>query len=121
LKFPGRCVAAKPSVEVPTRHQAASSSPRRSCLLFFRPLSLQGLYYLDSGALAALLKELNKSGHSRRAQELFDWLRGLDPTHDLYALANTMTYTTMISQCGTQQQVRRRRWVGWWHGGRGGY
>ena len=28
----------------------------------------QGLYYLDPGALAALLKELNKSGHTRRAQ-----------------------------------------------------
>ena len=30
----------------------------------------QGLYYFDSGALAALLKELNKSGHVRRAQEV---------------------------------------------------
>jgi pentatricopeptide repeat domain-containing protein 1 len=33
----------------------------------------QGLYYLDSGALAALLKELNKSGHVRRAQEVRAW------------------------------------------------
>jgi hypothetical protein len=30
----------------------------------------QGLYFFDSGALAALLKELNKSGHVRRAQEV---------------------------------------------------
>lgn len=30
----------------------------------------QALYYFDSGALAALLKELNKSGHVRRAQEV---------------------------------------------------
>lgn len=67
----------------------------------------QGLYFLDSGALAALLKELNKAGHSRRAQEIFDWLRALEPTHDLYGLCNTMTYTTMISQCGTQQALRR--------------
>lgn len=67
----------------------------------------QGLYSLDSGALAALLKELNKAGHARRAQEIFDWLRGLDPAHDLAALCTTMTYTTMISQCGTQQALRR--------------
>jgi pentatricopeptide repeat domain-containing protein 1 len=67
----------------------------------------QGLYFLDSGALAALLKELNKAGHARRAQEIFDWLRALDPAHDLYPLSNTMTYTTMISQCGSQQALRR--------------
>ena len=66
-----------------------------------------GLYSLDSGALAALLKELNKAGHARRAQEIFDWLRSLDPTHDLSALCTTMTYTTMISQCGTQQALPR--------------
>lgn len=67
----------------------------------------RGLYFLDSGALAALLKELNKAGHSRRAQEIFDWLRTLDSSDDLYGLCNTMTYTTMISQCGSQQQLRR--------------
>ena len=66
-----------------------------------------GLYSLDSGALAALLKELNKAGQARRAQEIFDWLRGLDASHDLYGLCNTMTYTTMISQCGSQQALRR--------------
>ncbi len=67
----------------------------------------QGLYSLDSGALAALLKELNKAGHARRAQEVFDWLRSLEPTNDLSSLCTTMTYTTMISQCGTQQALRR--------------
>lgn len=67
----------------------------------------QGLYSLDSGALAALLKELNKAGHARRAQEIFDWLRSLDPTNDLSSLCTTMTYTTMISQCGTQHALRR--------------
>jgi len=67
----------------------------------------QGLYSLDSGALAALLKELNKAGHARRAQEIFDWLRSLDSTNDLSSLCTTMTYTTMISQCGTQHALRR--------------
>lgn len=67
----------------------------------------QGLHSLDSGALAALLKELNKMGHSRRAQEIFDWLRSLDSSDELYGLCNTMTYTTMISQCGSQQALRR--------------
>ena len=67
----------------------------------------QGLCSLDSGALAALLKELNKAGHARRAQEIFDWLRALEPSHNLSALCTTMTYTTMISQCGTQQALRR--------------
>lgn len=67
----------------------------------------EGLLCLDSGALAALLKELNKAGHAVRAQEIFDWLRSLEPTNDLYALCNTMTYTTMISQCGSQQALRR--------------
>lgn len=36
----------------------------------------------------------------RRAQEIFDWLRNLDDSHDLYSLCTTMTYTTMISQAG---------------------
>jgi len=66
-----------------------------------------GLRFIDSGALAALLKELNKSGHGRRAQEIFDGLRALNPGHELKGLCNTMTYTTMISQCGTQQALRR--------------
>lgn len=68
---------------------------------------LPGLRFIDSGALAALLKELNKSGHSRRAQEIFDWLRALENGSEFKSLCNTMTYTTMISQCGTQQALRR--------------
>lgn len=67
----------------------------------------QGLYYLDSGALAALLKELAKSGHGKRAMEVFDWLRGLEDGHDLVCLCDVYTYTTMISQCGSHQQLRR--------------
>ena len=60
-----------------------------------------------SGALAALLKELAKSGHGKRAMEVFDWLRGLEDGHDLVCLCDVYTYTTMISQCGSHQQLRR--------------
>ena len=66
------------------------------------PLPLQ-----RSGALAALLKELAKSGHGKRAMEVFDWLRGLEDGHDLVCLCDVYTYTTMISQCGSHQQLRR--------------
>ena len=66
-----------------------------------------GLQHLDSSALAALLKELSKQGHIRRAVEIFDWLRGLPPDHDLHRLCDLYTYTTMISQCGSHQHLRR--------------
>ena len=78
--------------------------PRGVCCQGRRPWAL---LFLDSGALAALLKELNKAGHARRAQEIFDWLRTLPAGEDLYGLCNTMTCTTMISQCGSQQALRR--------------
>ena len=39
--------------------------------------------------------------------EIFDWLRGLDDTHELAGLCDVYTYTTMISQCGSHQQLRR--------------
>lgn len=58
----------------------------------------QGLYYLDSSALAALLKELSKQGQLKRSVEIFDWLRSLVPSHDLAGLCDLYTYTTMISQ-----------------------
>lgn len=67
----------------------------------------QGLYFLDSSALAALLKELAKQGQLKRSVEIFDWLRSLEPTHELAALCDLYTYTTMISQCGSHQQLRR--------------
>ncbi|MEW5302754.1 MAG: hypothetical protein WDW36_005503 [Sanguina aurantia] len=67
----------------------------------------QGLYYLDSSALAALLKELSKQGQLKRSVEIFDWLRSLAPSHDLAGLCDLYTYTTMISQCGSHQQLRR--------------
>ena len=60
-----------------------------------------------SGALAALLKELSKTGLGKRAVEIFDWLRTLEEQHDLAHLCDVYTYTTMISQCGSHQQLRR--------------
>lgn len=67
----------------------------------------QGLHYLDSSALAALLKELSKQGHIKRAVEIFDWLRNLGDSHELSRLCDVYTYTTMISQCGSHHQLRR--------------
>ncbi|KAK9810087.1 hypothetical protein WJX72_004590 [[Myrmecia] bisecta] len=67
----------------------------------------RGLYYLDSRALAALLKELAKAGLSNRASELFDWLRQLNEGHELAVLCDVYTYTTIISQCGSHQQLRK--------------
>jgi pentatricopeptide repeat domain-containing protein 1 len=66
-----------------------------------------GLFYLDSSALAALLKELAKQGHAKRGVEIFDYLRALEPSHELSRLCDLYTYTTMISQCGSHQQLRR--------------
>lgn len=33
--------------------------------------------------------------------------RGLEPDHELYALCDIFTYTTMISQCNSHHQLRR--------------
>ncbi len=56
------------------------------------------LYYQDSRGLAAMLKELSKSGHGQQALELFDWLQNLPPNHDLAALADVFSYTTGACQ-----------------------
>lgn len=71
------------------------------------PVVAQGLHSLDAGALAALLKELHRSKRWQRSQEIFDWLRRVEDNHPLKHLCTTMTYTTMISQCGSQQALRR--------------
>lgn len=42
-----------------------------------------------------------------RASELFDWLRGLPEGHELGHLCDVYTYTTIISQCGSHQQLRK--------------
>ena len=52
------------------------------------------LYYQDSRGLAAMLKELSKSGHGQQALELFDCLQNLPPNHDLAPLADVFSYTT---------------------------
>ncbi|GMH32210.1 hypothetical protein BSKO_00044 [Bryopsis sp. KO-2023] len=71
------------------------------------PKVSQALCYLDSRATAALLKELAKVGKVQRAVELFDWLRALDTRHELTALCDVYTYTTAISLCGHQKELRR--------------
>lgn len=58
----------------------------RSCRRGSRRLS-----GLDSGALAALLKELAKGGLVKRAIEIFDWLRSLDERSDLGCLCDVYT------------------------------
>jgi hypothetical protein len=47
-------------------------------------------------ALAALLKDLHKRNLGGLACELFDWLRGLHPSHEAAHLLDVYTYTTMI-------------------------
>ena len=39
--------------------------------------------------------------------ELFDWLRVLPENHELAHLCDVYTYTTIISQCGSHQQLRK--------------
>lgn len=66
-----------------------------------------GLHVLDSRAVAALLKDLAKAGAPHRASQLFDYLRSLPHDHELSHLVDLYTYTTVISQCGSHQQLRR--------------
>lgn len=49
----------------------------------------------------------NESSWFCRAAELFDWLRGLPEGHELGHLCDVYTYTTIISQCGSHQQLRK--------------
>ena len=71
------------------------------------PRLASGLRTLDSRAVAALLKELSKAGQQTRATELFDYLRSLPEENPLSPLADLYTYTTVISQCGGHQHLRR--------------
>ncbi len=52
---------------------------------------------LDSGALAALLKELAKGGLVKRAVEIFDWLRSLDERSDLGCLCDVYTCAASLT------------------------
>jgi hypothetical protein len=60
------------------------------------------LQYLDSRALAALLKELSKTGRRDTAFQIFNWLRdpgqSMDPAYA--GLLDVFTYTTMIVSAG---------------------
>lgn len=58
------------------------------------PAIVDGLHYMDSRAVAALLKDIAKKGLAQRAVEIFDWLRSLPPTHELQQLCDVYTYTT---------------------------
>lgn len=65
------------------------------------------LAYLDSRAMAALMKELAKTQQLARAMEIFDWLKSLPAEHELYGLCDVYTFTTAISLMGPSQQLRR--------------
>ena len=87
-------LGAKGFVAVPLPWTVMKLAPQESAVEAVQ----QGLAYLDSSALAALLKELAKQGHIKRSVEIFDWLRGLPSTNELASLCDLYTYTTMISQ-----------------------
>ncbi|WIA41856.1 hypothetical protein OEZ86_009182 [Tetradesmus obliquus] len=72
-----------------------------------RQMLSDGLLNLDSRGLAALLKELARGRHGRRARELFDFLRALPPDHQLSQLCDVFTYTAMVSLCVDQQELSR--------------
>lgn len=52
-------------------------------------------------------RRLIPNASSRRAWQLFDWVRALPEDNELRKLCDAHTYTTMISLCGPWQQVRR--------------
>eukprot|EP00210_Caulerpa_lentillifera_P008133 g7767.t1 len=103
-KLVGGCTSAMSDLTVEDLLQIISSLPTtESCL----PIASRGLPSLDSSACAALLKELCRQGLSKRAFEIFDWLRTLDESHELASLCDVYTFTTMVAQCGSHQQLRR--------------
>eukprot|EP00891_Asterochloris_glomerata_P006084 jgi/Astpho2/6084/Aster-04031 len=62
---------------------------------------------LHSRGLAALMKELGKSGLSHRAFQLFDWLIALPEGHMCQGICDVYVYTAMISNCVAQQDMQR--------------
>ncbi|KAL4419865.1 hypothetical protein ABPG75_006963 [Micractinium tetrahymenae] len=68
---------------------------------------VQGLRFLDSRGLALLIKDLGKANLSHRAVQLFDLIRALGPQHELAALLDEFTFTSMISNCVGQQDLQR--------------
>lgn len=53
-----------------------------------------GLKFMDSRAVAFLLKDTAKNGFPQRAIEIFDWLRKQPASHELSRLCDVYTYTT---------------------------
>lgn len=70
-------------------------------------IAASSLSGLDSRAVAALLKELAKTGNVHRAQEFFDYILGLGDQHEAARLCDVFTYTAAISICNNDQQVSR--------------
>lgn len=58
------------------------------------PAIAHGLKFMDSRAVAFLLKDVAKHGLSHRSVEVFEWLRKLSTTHYLSHLCDVFTYTT---------------------------
>ena len=67
----------------------------------------QSLFRLEGRSCALLLKELSKVGLSRRAVEIFDWLRKLGIGHPLRNLLDVFSYTASISLCIPDHNVDR--------------
>ncbi len=59
---------------------------------------------LDGRSMAALAKQLAAQGMAAVAWELFEWLRGLGPQHDLVRLLDVYLYTAMISACSAHRR-----------------
>ncbi|GLC52282.1 hypothetical protein PLESTB_000604700 [Pleodorina starrii] len=59
---------------------------------------------LDGRGLALLLKQLASGGLVAQAWELFDWLRSLEPGHELARLLDVFPYTAMISLCSSNRR-----------------
>jgi len=65
------------------------------------------LRQMDSRALAAMLKDVAKAGSMNQSRDLFDYIRSLPPEDPISGLADIYTYTTVISQCGAHQMLRK--------------
>ena len=71
------------------------------------PELLDALRQMDSRALAAMLKDVAKDGGMDQSRDLFDYIRSLPSDNPISNLADIYTYTTVISQCGAHQMLRK--------------
>ena len=65
------------------------------------------LLWADSRAISSLLRGLHKQNATRRAVQIFDWMRAAQPGEWLYGLCDVFTYTAAISICVGQQELSR--------------